>query len=63
MPSWDLTSAYGIARHGFGPRSSRTSTGWLGGRSYFVWMIPSEARVFPRAELAAAKLWVAGEVT
>jgi len=29
----------------------------------FAWMIPGEARVFPRAELEAAKAWVAGDVT
>jgi SpoIIAA-like len=27
----------------------------------FAWMIPGEARVFPLAELAAAKVWVAGD--
>jgi len=27
----------------------------------FAWMIPGEARVFPRAELAQAKAWVAGD--
>jgi hypothetical protein len=26
----------------------------------FLWMIPGEARVFPRAELEQAKAWVAG---
>jgi SpoIIAA-like len=26
----------------------------------FAWMIPGEARVFPRAELEQAKAWVAG---
>jgi SpoIIAA-like len=26
----------------------------------FAWMIPGEARVFPRAELEQAKVWVAG---
>ena len=26
----------------------------------FLWMIPGEARVFPMAELEAAKAWVAG---
>jgi hypothetical protein len=26
----------------------------------FAWMIPGEARVYPLAELAAAKAWVAG---
>jgi SpoIIAA-like len=29
----------------------------------FAWMIPGEARVFPLAELDAAKLWVAGDPT
>jgi hypothetical protein len=28
----------------------------------FAWMIPGEARVFPRAELDHAKRWVAGDV-
>jgi hypothetical protein len=28
----------------------------------FAWMIPGEARVFPRAQLEAAKAWVAGDV-
>jgi hypothetical protein len=27
----------------------------------FAWMIPGEARVFPRAQLEAAKAWVAGD--
>ena len=27
----------------------------------FAWMIPGEARVFPRGELAQAKAWVAGD--
>ena len=27
----------------------------------FAWMIPGEARVFPLAELAQAKAWVAGD--
>jgi hypothetical protein len=26
----------------------------------FAWIIPGEARVFPRAELEQAKAWVAG---
>jgi hypothetical protein len=26
----------------------------------FAWMIPGEARVFPRSELEQAKSWVAG---
>ena len=28
----------------------------------FAWMVPGEARVYPVAELDAAKAWVAGEV-
>jgi stage II sporulation SpoAA-like protein len=27
----------------------------------FAWMIPGEARVFPRSELESAKAWVAGK--
>jgi hypothetical protein len=27
----------------------------------FGWMVPGETRVFPVAELAAAKAWVGGE--
>jgi hypothetical protein len=29
----------------------------------FAWMIPGEARVFPRADLEEAKTWVAGHAS
>lgn len=29
----------------------------------FLWMVPGEARVFPTAELEAAKRWVAGDAS
>ena len=38
-----------------------TDIGWMArAAGMFLWMIPGEARVYPRAELAAAKAWVAG---
>jgi SpoIIAA-like len=38
-----------------------TDIGWMARAArMFLWMIPGEARVYPRAELAAAKAWVAG---
>ena len=39
-----------------------TDIGWMARAArLFLWMIPGEAKVFPRAELAAAKAWVAGD--
>ena len=39
-----------------------TDTDWIARATrLFAWMIPGEARVFPRAELAQAKAWVAGD--
>jgi hypothetical protein len=38
-----------------------TDIAWMARASkLFLWMIPGEARVYPTAELAAAKAWVAG---
>ena len=39
-----------------------TDIGWMARAArLFLWMIPGEAKVFPRAELEAAKAWVAGD--
>ena len=39
-----------------------TDTDWIARATrLFAWMIPGEARVFRRAELAQAKAWVAGD--
>jgi hypothetical protein len=38
-----------------------TDIAWMArATKFFAWMIPGEARVFPLAELEAAKAWVAG---
>ena len=38
-----------------------TDIAWMAhATKLFAWMIPGEARVFPRAELDQAKTWVAG---
>jgi SpoIIAA-like len=38
-----------------------TDIGWMAHASrMFLWMVPGEARVFPRSELDRAKAWVAG---
>ena len=38
-----------------------TDIEWMARASkMFLWMVPGEARVFPRAELEQAKAWVAG---
>jgi SpoIIAA-like len=38
-----------------------TDSEWMARATrFFAWMIPGEARVFPRAELERAKAWVAG---
>ena len=38
-----------------------TDIAWMArATKLFAWMIPGEARVFPVAELDAAKAWVAG---
>jgi SpoIIAA-like len=39
-----------------------TDIAWMArATKLFLWMIPGEARVFPRSELEAAKAWVAGD--
>jgi hypothetical protein len=41
-----------------------TDQGWLvRSAQLFAWMIPGEARIFPVAELDAAKAWVAGSAS
>jgi len=38
-----------------------TDIAWMAhATKLFAWMIPGEARVFPRAELEQAKSWIAG---
>jgi hypothetical protein len=55
---WDL----GIRNHDAWVRSAIvTDIDWMArATKLFAWMIPGEAKVFPRAELAEAKAWVAG---
>ncbi len=52
----------GIRHHQAWVRSAIvTDIEWMArATSMFAWMIPGEARVFPRAGLEEAKLWVAG---
>jgi hypothetical protein len=55
---WDLE----IRNHDAWVRSAIvTDIEWMARATrFFAWMIPGEAKVFPRAELAQAKAWVAG---
>jgi hypothetical protein len=52
----------GVRHHDAWVRSAIvTDIGWMARATrMFAWMIPGEARVFPRAELDGAKAWVAG---
>lgn len=52
----------GVRHHGAWVRSAIvTDIEWMARATrLFAWMIPGEARVFPLAELAQAKAWVAG---
>jgi hypothetical protein len=52
----------GIRHHDAWERSAIvTDIEWMArATKVFAWMIPGEARVFPRAELEEAKRWVAG---
>jgi hypothetical protein len=52
----------GVRHHHEWVRSAIVSdTDWIARATrLFAWMIPGEARVFARAELAQAKAWVAG---
>ena len=52
----------GIRHHDAWIRSAIvTDIGWMvRAMKMFAWMVPGEARVYPRAELEAAKAWVAG---
>ena len=53
----------GVRHHGDWERSAIvTDVTWMvRAMKMFAWMAPGEARVFPVAELDAAKAWVAGE--
>ena len=53
----------GVRHHGDWERSAIvTDTTWMvRAMKVFAWMVPGESRVFPVAELDAAKVWVAGE--
>jgi hypothetical protein len=53
----------GVRHHDAWVRSAIvTDIDWMArATKLFAWMIPGEARVFPLAELAAAKAWVAGD--
>jgi hypothetical protein len=53
----------GVRHHHEWVRSAIVSdTDWIARATrLFAWMIPGEARVFARAELAHAKAWVAGD--
>src|SRR5688572_6422282 len=53
----------GVRHHKAWVRSAIvTDIGWMARATrLFAWMIPGEARVFPRAELEQAKAWVAGQ--
>ena len=55
----------GVRHHDAWVRSAIvTDIDWMArATKLFAWMIPGEARVFALGELAAAKLWVAGEGT
>ena len=52
----------GVRHHDAWERSAIvTDIHWMAqATKVFAWMIPGEARVFPRAELEQAKAWVAG---
>ena len=52
----------GVRHHDAWERSAIvTDIAWMARATrLFLWMIPGEARVFPRAELDQAKAWVAG---
>jgi SpoIIAA-like len=52
----------GVRQHDAWVRSAIvTDIAWMArATKLFAWMMPGEARVFPRAELEAAKAWVAG---
>ena len=52
----------GVRNHGAWERSAIvTDIDWMARATrLFAWMIPGQARVFPVAELAAAKAWVGG---
>lgn len=52
----------GVRHHGDWMRSAIvTDIEWMARATrLFAWMIPGEARVFPAAELAQAKSWIAG---
>jgi SpoIIAA-like len=54
-----------VRHHGAWRRSAIvTDTEWIAKASrLFGWMIPGEARVFPAAQLAAAKAWIAADGT
>jgi hypothetical protein len=53
----------GVHHHGDWIRSAIvTDLDWIARATrLFAWMIPGEARVYPLAELDAAKAWVAGD--
>ena len=52
----------GVRHHDAWVRSAIvTDIAWMArATKLFAWMMPGEARVFPRAELDQAKVWVAG---
>jgi SpoIIAA-like len=52
----------GVRHHGAWERSAIvTDIPWMArATKLFAWMIPGEARVYPRAELEQAKAWIAG---
>jgi hypothetical protein len=53
----------GVRHHDAWVRSAIvTDIDWMArATKLFAWMIPGEARVFPRSELEQAKRWVAGD--
>ena len=53
----------GVRHHEAWVRSAVvTDIGWMARATrMFAWLIPGEARVFPMAQLDAAKAWVAGD--
>lgn len=60
-----LEFGLGIRHHDQWERSAIvTDIEWMAHAArLFIWMIPGEARVFPVAELEAAKSWVAGDAS